>query len=541
MALFLAPAQASANGCDATNFGGGDGSSGDPFQVSTAFQLAAMDSNACLTTSYNFKQTASIDLEGVVWEPLNSAEFNGSYDGGFHSIINLTTENAFGGGVFFVINGGTVKNLRIENAEVVSTGNESAGVLASEIKAASTITKISVTDSTVQGMHQAGSIAGMTRGARSTFSEIVVVADVNADNGNAGGLIGQIEYNTATITNSSFSGTVNSDSAQMSGGIVGYGIAPIIEKAFSTATVTGGTLHRGGIIGNAANTSIVDDSYFLDTGVVELSSNFATASTESELTSISHYTNWLITSDLAAVENETATETWLINSEVNNGYPILVWDYMSTRIAPPQQASPPVFSAPVPFSGPVVNISNQTVSAGSNASIRGIRMDMVNSVTIGEVEAEILESSSTELVVSIPAGLEMGVYDLILETAGGNVLIDDALEVDSTEVESQQSLGPDSGDFSAWTKRQDNNQVKFYAQFPELGQKIQFMVQGESGEYEEIAWLRVDQLSESGDYQGLQNGAYFVRTLDLQPGKNRLRIYVDGEQLGSTKTYSFAN
>ena len=100
---------------------------------------------------------------------------------------------------------------------------------------------------------------------------------------------------------------------------------------------------------------------------------------------------------------------------------------------------------------------------------------------------------------------------------------------------------PDAGEFSAWTKLLANgNQVKFYAKYPQVGQKIQFMVQRPNGSYRELAWLRVDadDLTETGEYQGLTNGIYFVRTVNLNVGKNRLRILVDGQMLGATRTYS---
>ena len=101
-------------------------------------------------------------------------------------------------------------------------------------------------------------------------------------------------------------------------------------------------------------------------------------------------------------------------------------------------------------------------------------------------------------------------------------------------------LGPEGGDFSAWTKKINATQIKFYAKYPELNQKIQFMVQDRSGVYREIAWLRITsaRIDSSGNYIGLTNGIYFVRTVTLREGKNRLRILVDGQMLGSTRTYT---
>lgn len=103
-----------------------------------------------------------------------------------------------------------------------------------------------------------------------------------------------------------------------------------------------------------------------------------------------------------------------------------------------------------------------------------------------------------------------------------------------------QILGPAGGDFSAWMKRISTSQVKFYAKFPQLNQKIQFMVQDRSGVYREIAWLRITsaRIDGNGEYIGLTNGVYFVRTVNLREGKNRMRILVDGAMLGATRTYT---
>ncbi len=95
------------------------------------------------------------------------------------------------------------------------------------------------------------------------------------------------------------------------------------------------------------------------------------------------------------------------------------------------------------------------------------------------------------------------------------------------------SQGPQSGEFKAWTRGQANGtQVKFYAKYPQPGQKIQFMAQNGNGPWREIGWKRIgsSDLDASGNYRGLTNEIYFVRTFDLTPGSfNRLRVDVDGK------------
>jgi subtilisin family serine protease len=106
--------------------------------------------------------------------------------------------------------------------------------------------------------------------------------------------------------------------------------------------------------------------------------------------------------------------------------------------------------------------------------------------------------------------------------------------------EQSNEVRPSDGEFFAWTKKINSTQVKFYAKYPQPGEKIQFMFQNSAGNYVEYDWLRIEDedLSARGAYQGLQNDFYFVRTFDLQLGKNRLRILVDGELFRRTFTYA---
>lgn len=92
---------------------------------------------------------------------------------------------------------------------------------------------------------------------------------------------------------------------------------------------------------------------------------------------------------------------------------------------------------------------------------------------------------------------------------------------------------PNDGEFKAWTRGMANGtQVKFYAKYPQPGQKIQFMAQTANGPWREIAWKRIGpaDLDSHGNYRGLTNEIYFVRTFDLTPNSfNRLRVDVDGK------------
>lgn len=155
----------------------------------------------------------------------------------------------------------------------------------------------------------------------------------------------------------------------------------------------------------------------------------------------------------------------------------------------------------------------------------------------GEFIAELeLEPNMRELKLE---GLEYGLgysVTLVLENEYGRS--PESLQSDTFRQRPPEK--PTDGEFVAWTKKVSENEVKFYVKYPQLGQKVQFMVQQRNGEYRELAWLRISQsdLDDEGNYANLTNSIYFVRSVFLTPGKNRLRVLVDGELVGQTRTYS---
>jgi hypothetical protein len=87
MAAFASPAQA-AIACTNSDFAGGDGTSGTPYQVASAIHLA--NASACAAGKF-FIQTADIDLTGVTWVP---GDLNGFYNGNNKTIRNLALNSS---------------------------------------------------------------------------------------------------------------------------------------------------------------------------------------------------------------------------------------------------------------------------------------------------------------------------------------------------------------------------------------------------------------------------------------------------------------
>lgn len=99
-----------------SEFGTGNGSAASPYEVSTLDQLKLVGSH----NGVCFKQTADIDANLTEITPLFTADvpFDGTYDGGNHSILNVSNMmNAANIGIFSAVGkNGTVKNLVIENS-----------------------------------------------------------------------------------------------------------------------------------------------------------------------------------------------------------------------------------------------------------------------------------------------------------------------------------------------------------------------------------------------------------------------------------------
>ena len=216
-----------------------------------------------------------------------------------------------------------------------------------------------------------------------------------------------------------------------------------------------------------------------------------------------------------------------------------------TEPAPPSNPGSPGGSLPILPPAPTA----PTVSVvGSSATISWV-IPVQTGLVVNSQTIRISSGTTLVLETALPSdatsylfeGLAPGVIYTaqisITSSAGASPLSNPSVGFSFVELLNS----PTAGEFSAWTKLLANRtQVKFYAKYPQVGQKIQFMVQRSNGSYRELAWLRIEakDLTETGEYRNLTNGIYFVRTVNLNLGKNRLRILVDGQLLGSTKTYS---
>ncbi len=208
-------------------FDGGDGTVGDPYQISRLDQLQAMqnnlDSHFILMDDINASGTAS--GEGFTPVGDDSTPFTGSLDGNGFTISDLTINRSAESnvGLFGVIdNGASIENVRIEGADV--TGGTQVGILAG------------VNNGDIIQSYSTGSVSGTD--------------DVGGLVGQNNGLI-QLTFSSATVTGSN-----------NVGGFVGNNSATILS-AYATGNVTGalGSTNVGGLVGMNASTGEITETY----------------------------------------------------------------------------------------------------------------------------------------------------------------------------------------------------------------------------------------------------------------------------------------
>ena len=213
LALCLAAALVPVTAFAGAMFGGGAGTQGNPWLITSREDLIDLAEflNSGNAASYNnchgyyFKQTADIDLTGVTWEPIGYSEkrcFSGNYDGGGHIIANAvsTGKNDDDGfataGIFGWVYFGSVKNLHVKNANFVATGQNRYSYVGgiAGLCCESSIINCSVVNSSMESKRYennncAGSIVGYSYNG--TFEKCAAENNRVTSMAYAGGFVGE--------------------------------------------------------------------------------------------------------------------------------------------------------------------------------------------------------------------------------------------------------------------------------------------------------------------------------------------------------------
>ncbi|MBP1994665.1 S-layer homology domain-containing protein [Paenibacillus eucommiae] len=272
----------------ADDFAGGNGTTGNPFQIESSNQL----NNVRDYLGSHFILNNDIDMSVFdadhPWEPIGNetTPFTGSLDGRNFKITNLTINTPSSGqpvGLFSVVGGTSsfIQNLTIDAVEV--RGLDYVGVLAG--RNSTTIHNVGVTGN-VYGENFVGGLTGAS--VDSNISNSYASGDVIGTN-DVGGLIGRVDNGVVSYsyaagdvsspvdvggligkqenTNVSYSYAVgNVVGCEDVGGFVGDNGNSLISNSFATGTVTGscGSGFQGdsvgGLIGDNSDGDI-ENSY----------------------------------------------------------------------------------------------------------------------------------------------------------------------------------------------------------------------------------------------------------------------------------------
>ena len=318
----------------------GSGTSGDPYLISSASNLAWISNRAenGQSTSIYCKQTANIDLSAYEWLPIGNGTnyFLGNYDGNGYTIKNMKINRISGInrrylGLFGFVAGDTsvIQNVRIIGDTTIVTGSGSSwfvGSVAGYITGKAKILNCTNFNNVTSGNDNVGGIVGSARGTN-TISGCINYGDVTGSLW-VGGIVGDTGSNV-TISNCYVNANVKATSNYNSyggccGGIVGSnttGTLNISACAFEGDLLYGGEgsqTYQGSIVGRALGTVKISNCYadanMTTTNNYGLYSGTATVTDCVFVTNStkrckgSSFTNWLITSDSRPVP---AGLTWL--------------------------------------------------------------------------------------------------------------------------------------------------------------------------------------------------------------------------------------
>lgn len=246
----------------------GEGTQSNPYLISNPAELELVRQNpkACYALECDIDMGVVTGITGTGF--LSIDQFEGQFDGRGHLIKNISLVPNNGSiGLFAHVNGGTIKNLRMEN--ITFHGSESTS-------------------------YGSGAITGDLVSGHIDNCHISNNIDINDNCMNIGGIVGSAS-SKSTISNSSFTGEINAPHTQRIGGIAANIMSgTIISNCFATGSISG-RQDCGGICGLVNSASTISNCYstanivaaayvggIVSSGIGVLKNNYSTGSVESD-------------------------------------------------------------------------------------------------------------------------------------------------------------------------------------------------------------------------------------------------------------------
>jgi tetratricopeptide (TPR) repeat protein len=194
---------------------------------------------------------ADIDLEGKDWKPIEN--FSGTLIGNGHAIRNMKIRGVREDVGLFAVLKGTVMDLRIEQAQVLSPGGKNVGILCGKLQGVATNVTVSGRIAAAGG-EAVGGVIGLVDGTGDvTLTQLQSDASVTGGS-YVGGIVGGFKsrYNSENhLSELENRGTVNGNGDYVGGilgGTVSNDVYLYLSKLQNSGKVTG-SLYTGGIVG----------------------------------------------------------------------------------------------------------------------------------------------------------------------------------------------------------------------------------------------------------------------------------------------------
>lgn len=245
-------------------FAAGDGTAENPFVILDRDGLEAVSDNL----SAHYKLGADIDLLGEEFTPIgaSASSFTGSLDGDGHAVRGLKVAAEGYAGLFACASGAAFRNLRIEGAEIESTGSY-AGILAGSATGGR-IERCGVSGN-VAGVSFTGGLVGQIYRGGMKISECKMEGSVIGTE-YVGGLIGEL---TGNVENSYVMGKVRSTTNNSYiGGLVGRSWEAVITNSYAAVQVGNG---GKGLVNVYRNTKVIDSYYDAQVAGLEKSNGYS--------------------------------------------------------------------------------------------------------------------------------------------------------------------------------------------------------------------------------------------------------------------------
>lgn len=219
-------------------------------------------------TDINIILDKDIDLTNTKWTPIGtdfSKRYTGTFDGNGNTISGLTVKgsNEYAGLFGCIDDGGTVKNVVLENVQIASDNQYAnvggvAGYSRGNIENCSVSGSVSGNSNSNGTSNCVGGVVGQQYGG--TITECTSSAIVDGRN-EVGGVVGQTN-NGATLTACYATGDVTAErdprNNTYAGGVVGFNGGGTLTACYATGNVTGtgtgtGSIYVGGVTGDNAS------------------------------------------------------------------------------------------------------------------------------------------------------------------------------------------------------------------------------------------------------------------------------------------------